>query len=467
MNSQSPNHNTNNTTNNNKLPRLMIAGTHSGVGKTTVSSVILAGLAARGLTVQPFKAGPDYIDPSHLSRAAGLECRNLDPYILPFGTLEGVFVRAAAPADLSLLEGMMGLFDGKEADSDAFSSADLAQRLKTPVVLVLDVSGTARSAAAMALGYTMFAPHLHFAGVILNRVGSSGHAALCQTALQQVGIRCFGFLERKTALELPERHLGLVLSGEAKWEVPVFAAAAQTLDLDGLLEVAGLAGPLEVPPNPLPKSRQPARVRLAIAQDAAFSFYYPDALELLQDLGAELVPFSPLEDSRVPEAHGLYIGGGYPELHAQKLSGNTTMLESVRDFCASGKPVVAECGGLMYLAQSLTDLQGQVFEMAQVIPTRTRMLEWPVLGYREMVALEDSPIATVGTVLRGHEFHYSALECDFQDSPAYQRKNSNELEGFVLGNVLASYLHVHFAADPQLARRFISRAERFALEPVR
>ena len=450
-------------------PRLMIAGTHSGAGKTTVSSAILAGLTARGLRIQPFKAGPDYIDPTHLSRAAQLECRNLDPYMLPPGTLERLFVRAASRSDFSLIEGVMGLYDGKDATSDAFSSADLARRLATPVVLVLDASGAGRSVAAMALGFREFASDLHVAGVILNRVGSPGHARLCEAALEGIGVRSFGFLERHGELELPERHLGLILAGETRWDAAAFVRAAQTLDLDGLLKLARSAPPLVLPTDLLPLSRQPVRARIAIARDAAFNFYYADALETLELLGAELVPFSPLEDAAVPDAEGLLIGGGYPELHAARLAANAAMLESVRAFCAGGKPVVAECGGLMYLARSLTDLSGQTHALCGAIPARTKMLAQPVLGYREVIALEDSPVALAGARLRGHEFHFSTLETPVQARPAYRQAEGEMREGFVIGNLLASYLHLHFAADASLAERFVAQAAQFAgvnpLEP--
>ena len=271
-------------------------------------------------------------------------------------------------------------------------------------------------------------------------------------------------------------HMGLILAGEAKLDLKAFVRAAQTLDLDGILEVARAAGPLEVPansrPDALSDSGQKTRARIAIARDAAFNFYYADALETLLGCGAQLVPFSPLEDKFLPEADGLFIGGGYPELHAAKLAANTRMLEGVRAFCASGKPVVAECGGLMYLAESLTDLEGRTHAMCAVIPAKSRMLERPILGYREVIALEDSAIALAGTTLRGHEFHYSSLEAPSSQSSqsesrsayrsAYRYADGTQTEGFVVGNILASYIHLHFASDPALAQRFVTNAVRFA-----
>ena len=438
-------------------PRLVVAAPHSGAGKTTVTAVMLAGLRARGLRAQPFKAGPDYLDPTHLTAAAGLRARNLDGFLLPPDTQLALFLRAARDADVSVIEGVMGLFDGKDATSDAASTADLARRLQAPVVLVLDVRGAARSAAAMALGFRAFAPDLNIAGVILNRVGSERHAALCVAALAQIGMPCFGYLERNARVGVPERHMGLVLAGEARVNEDALTQAAGTLDLDSLLRTAGTAPPFAEPATNLPATRAAPRARIAVARDEAFNFYYPDALDVLADLGAELVEFSPLRDARVPDAGALLIGGGYPELHAARLSANADMRASVRAFAASGRPVIAECGGLMYLARSLTDLAGDTFEMCGVLPARTRMRDRPVLGYREVETLRGTPYGPAGTVLRGHEFHFSELESP-PGSPAYRRVNGSDTEGFAVGNVLASYVHVHLAAHPELAERLVRAA---------
>lgn len=442
------------------LPRILIAGTHSGVGKTTVSSVICAGLVARGLRVQAFKVGPDYLDPTHLSRASGREARNLDGFMLSENTLAALFHKAARRCEISIFEGVMGLFDGKLATGDDASSADLACKLEVPLVLVMDVSGTARSAAAMALGFKTFNSDLNFAGVILNRVGSSDHAQLCQQALEQIGIRVFGFLLQDATIGVSERHLGLVAANESRVETKALEIAAQTLDLTGLLEVANDAPTRLEPESELPAESIAKRAVIAVARDAAFNFYYPDALELLEDLGVKLEFFSPLNDSVLPKAGALFLGGGYPELFAAQLSANTAMLEQVRDFAASDKPVLAECGGLMYLAESLTDLNNQEFAMCAVLLVKTRMLERPKLGYREVKTLQDSPIALAGTVIRGHEFHYSSL-IENPTCTAYQYQNhqhETQFEGFNTGNILASYLHHHFASDVRLAQRFVTLA---------
>ncbi|AFZ67796.1 cobyrinate a,c-diamide synthase [Deinococcus peraridilitoris] len=441
-------------------PRLIVAAPHSGAGKTTVTAAILAGLRAHGLRVQPFKAGPDYLDPTHLGAAAGVAARNLDSFLLPPGTLEALFVRAARGADVSIIEGVMGLFDGRDPLSDDASTADLARRLGVPVVLVLDVRGAARSAAAMALGFARFAPDLNIAGVILNRVGSERHARLCEAALAQVGVRSFGFLPRDERVGVPERHMGLVLAGEARIDHAALTHAAQQLDLPGLLEVARSSPPLPDPPALLPRTPRPARACIALARDEAFNFYYPDALDVLRDLGAELIEFSPLRDGCVPDAGALLIGGGYPELHAAPLSANTAMRASVRSFAASGRPVIAECGGLMYLGETLRDLGGRSHRMCGVIPARTVMRQRPILGYREVVTRSQTPYGPAGTGLRGHEFHFSELETPLQP-PAYGRVGGGETEGYAAGNVLASYVHLHLAAHPEAAEHFVELAARW------
>ncbi|GEM45573.1 cobyrinate a,c-diamide synthase [Deinococcus cellulosilyticus] len=427
----------------------MVAAAHSGAGKTTVSSLICAGLNAQGLRVQPFKLGPDYLDPTHLGHAARVKARNLDSYLLPPERLKQLFHAGAVQAEVSVLEGVMGLFDGKSPLSDEHSTADLARLLKCPVVLVLDASGTARTIAAIAQGLMQFAQDMDICGVILNRVGSERHAELCKMALSQQGIRCFGHLTRQPELHLPGRHLGLLGAQEHALSHEVLFQTCSTLDLEGLLEVARSALPLEVPPE---TTKPMGQVRLGIAQDEAFSFYYQDALDLLERLGATLVPFSPLRDPELPVCDGLLIGGGYPEVHAAKLSENQSMQESIRQFAAQGHPVVAECGGLMYLSEQVTTKEGQVFGMCGVVPYRTAMTGKLTLGYREVTFLQDTPLGLAGTQVRGHEFHHSSLTHEaFQ--PAYRTEHGPE--GYACGNVLASYVHLHHAGFPALARHFV------------
>ncbi|GMA15621.1 cobyrinate a,c-diamide synthase [Deinococcus metallilatus] len=438
------------------MKRLVLAAPHSGSGKTTVAALLCLALRHRGLKVAPFKLGPDYLDPTHLTRAAGRPARNLDSFLLPPERLRHLFARAAAAADLSVLEGVMGLYDGRDPASDAHSTADLARLLAAPVVLVIDAGGSARTVAAVAHGLRSFGPDLKVVGVILNRVAGERHAALCEVALAQIGLPLLGFVPDDPALHLPARHLGLLSAERASWDEAQALRAAGTLKLDALLELAD-APPLPLPTPPVPSPGH--RARLAYALDEAFHFYYPDALDELRDAGAELVPFSPLRDAGLPPGvGGVLLGGGYPEAHAAELSANTSMRLALRAFAATGRPVIGECGGLMYLAETLEDADGNCFEMCGVLPYRTRMAPRLTLGYREATALTASPLAPAGTVLRGHEFHHSVLT-HAPTHPAYTWMDGTGQrveEGYARGNVLASYLHLHYGAEPEQAARLVA-----------
>lgn len=450
------------------IPRLVLAAPGTGQGKTTVAAAVMRLLRDRGLRVAPFKAGPDYVDPTHHRAAAGRASRNLDGWLLPPDTLRALFRRAvtgAAAADVAVVEGMMGLFDGRSATDEAGSTAETARLLGAPVVLVLDVWTLARTAAAVVRGLDGFDPALPLAGVVLNRAAGPGHYALCRDAVAgETGVPVLGWLPADPALAVPERDLGLVLAGERPMALDRLAArAAETLDLDGLLEVARAAPPLPDGPDPLPAPAGGRRAVIAVARDAAFDFYYEDNLDLLRDLGAELRFFSPLADARLPEGAGaLYLGGGYPELHAARLAANAAMREGVRRFAEAGRPVYAECGGLMYLSESLVDAAGERHAMAGVLPGASVLRDRVTLGYREVVALRDSPVARAGETVRGHEFHYSVREAGAGDA-AYRRADGEETEGVVggpRGNVLGSYLHVHFATAPRMAERLVALAAR-------
>ncbi|MDO4246414.1 MAG: cobyrinate a,c-diamide synthase [Deinococcus sp.] len=436
----------------------VLAAPHSGSGKTTVASLLCLALRTRGLRVQPFKLGPDYLDPTHLSRAAGRPARNLDTFLLPPERMRQLFRRGSAGADVAVIEGVMGLYDGRDPQSDEHSTADLARSLGLPVVLVIDAGGMARTVAALAAGLRDFGQGVRVAGVILNRVGSVRHAELCELALKQVGLPVLGFILRDEALHLPSRHLGLLSAEQAAWDEEKALKAAEHLRLDALLKLSVKED--EGPNDDFPTTLSPLpSARIAYAYDAAFHFYYPDALDELRLAGAELVPFSPLRDAELPEdVGGLLLGGGYPEAHAAELAANEKMRRSIRAFAATGRPVVGECGGLMYLGESLTDLDGRVHEMCGVIPYHTRMQSRLSLGYREATALQESPLVRAGSVLRGHEFHFSELT-HAPTHPAYSwQTHTGETvqEGYAQGNVLASYLHLHYAADPALARRLVT-----------
>lgn len=465
------------------VPRLVIAGASSGAGKTTVAVGLMAALARRGLRVAAFKAGPDYIDPGWHRLATGHPSRNLDPWLLPEATVRALFLRAAAGTDVALIEGVMGLFDGRGAADDSGGSAHLARLLRAPVLLVVDAGGMGRSAAAVVRGFRDFDPRVRVAGVVLNRLGSAGHASLVREAVEAAcGLPVAGCLRRDEAIALPERHLGLVPAGEAGGDGGAAGAVdrlarrvEEDVDLDAILALAGSAPALPAPPPgpawegvPAPeRAGGGGRVRLGLAHDAAFHFYYRDALDLLEGFGAELVPFSPLGDGRLlPGLHGLFLGGGFPEVFAERLAGNRVLLGEIRAAAADGMPVYAECGGLLLLCRSLVDADGREHPLAGVIPARAVMGgRLAGFGYKEAEALGDTLLLAAGERVRGHEFHYASLEWDAPDPAsrphAYRLRrhpgDAGVAEGWAEGNVLASFLHLHFCARPDLARRLVDR----------
>jgi len=449
--------------------RLVIAATHSGSGKTLITAGLIAALRARGLVMQPFKCGPDYIDPGYHTLAAGRTCRNLDTWLLAPEQVRTLFAHTGAAADLAVIEGVMGLFDGAGALDDAGSTADVARLLDAPVVLLVDARGMARSAAALVAGFQQFDQRIRIAGVLLNRVGSPRHADLCATAIRHhTGVPCFGYVERRDDFTLPERHLGLIPTGEAQTVAPVLAQVAQALtqtcDLDALLAVAQSAPPL-VAELPTVVATAPSADRhvIAVAQDAAFSFAYPEMFELLLSAGAHIVAFSPLADSRLPDrTAGIILSGGFPELYAAQLSRNTALHAAIRAAHAADMPIYAECGGLMYLTEQLTDQQGQRWPMVGLLPGHSRMTDRVMLGYRTVRAMGDGPLLPANTTIRGHEFHYSRWEAPRSDvPPAYEvlpRSDDQAAygEGAQIGNLVASYVHLHWLARSAMAERFVT-----------
>lgn len=448
------------------VPRLVIGGVASGVGKTTLVAGLIGALRGRGLRVVPFKVGPDYVDPSYHSRTAGLPCRNLDSWMVPPESMLELFARTTAEADIAIIEGVMGLFDGRGDGGEEGSTAQAAKLLKAPVVLVVDAGKTARSAGAIVLGFRDFDPDLWLAGTILNQVGSPTHRQAIRDAVEsRVGISVLGHLPRRAGLVLPERHLGLIPTGESAPDDQFFRQLVDqvemTVSVDQLLSVARLVPPLPVRQSDLfPTTPHPVRVRIGVALDRAFTFYYQDNLDLLRAWGAELVPFSPLDDAHLPEdLDGLYIGGGFPELFAAELAGNHSMVRSIRQAAEARLPLYAECGGLMYLSEGIVDFDGQRHPMAGIVPVWSAMTHRRLtMGYRTATAKTDSLLLRKGETVRGHEFHWSELTSPISAShSAYQfAETSGRLEGYVHGRILASYLHLHFAHHPELARRFIS-----------
>lgn len=442
---------------------LVIAGTHSGVGKTTAVTGIIAALKKRGYSVQPFKAGPDYIDPSYHTRASGLPSRNLDPWLLESSTVIELFHRAMAGKDIGIVEGVMGLYDGARGEDDWGSTAHLARLLRLPVILVVDASAGTRSVGACVLGFKTFDPKLNLAGVILNGIASPKHLELVIPSLAEVGVRLLGYLPRSRELALPERHLGLIPTVEETLHEGFFerlaGQVAATIDLEGLTSVASEASPPGVKTGLWPENPLPIRTSLAVARDKAFSFYYPDSLELLESWGVEVTFFSPLADSKVPDqAAGIYIGGGFPEIYAEALSRNFSMRASLKKAVEAGMPVYAECGGLMYLCRTLEDQSGNGWPMADILPAHCSVKESRLtLGYRTVEALDDNLLMKAGESVKGHEFHLSALSGLPETArPAYRIVDQGgRTEGFRYKNVLASYVHVHLASKPGLAERVL------------
>ncbi len=454
------------------VPRILVAGTHSGVGKTTLAVGILAGLRRRGLQVQPFKVGPDYIDPTYHSLAAGRESRNLDAWLVPRQRISGLFLQAAQGADLALVEGVMGLYDGFSYREERGSTGEMAKLLEVPTILVVDAQAMARSAGALVLGYRAFDPELPLAGVIVNRVGSEGHGqGVAQAIRDATGLPVLGWLPRADGLAVPERHLGLVPTHEMD-RAREFVDAARAhverhVDLDRLLALARQAPPLDLP-TPLPQIRRvagPEAPVLAVAQDPAFSFTYPENLALLQAAGARIEPFSPLQDPELPPGTaGVLLSGGFPELYASELARNTALHQALRRAHGRGVPIYAECGGLMYLTQAIVDLAGKRHPMVGLLPGHSAMAERLTLGYREAEAWADSWLWRRGERVRGHEFHHSCWEGRPSFLPPAYRllptrpTSSPRLEGACLGSLWASYVHLHFWARPELAERFVAAA---------
>ena len=439
-------------------PRIVVAGTHSGVGKTTVASGLMAALTARGCRVAPFKVGPDFIDPSYHALATGRPGRNLDAFLSGPELIARLFAHGSEGADVAVIEGVMGLFDGKDGAGEYASTAHVAKLLKAPVLLVIDASAMARSAAAVVHGYATFDPELNLAGVILNRVGSATHERMIRQAIQPLDIPILGVLRRDTGIRTPDRHLGLVPVAERRNEARAALEAtgeaiARSCDLSAILRLARSAEPLSVEPW-RPEAPDPGPpVRVAVAAGPSFSFLYEENLELLRGAGAEISSFDPTSDEDLPEGtDGLYLGGGFPETYAEALAANEPLKERVRRFAEEGRLVIAECGGLLYLVR---ELDGQ--PMCGVLGATARMTDRLTLGYREARALSDSPLAKAGMLVRGHEFHYSVVEPGAGESAAWDLTGRGR-EGFVQDGTHASYLHLHWAATPEIPRRLVKTA---------
>lgn len=473
----------------------MVAGTHSGCGKTTLTLALLASLRARGLDVQPFKVGPDFIDPGFHHVVSGRESRNLDGWMLGLRYNQELFQQRLKLAHGAVVEGVMGLFDGFDGSREWGSSAEMAKWLNIPVLLVVDARSMARSAAALVQGFQNFDGDLSFAGVLFNRVGSVGHLRYLEEALESVegSMPVLGGIPREAEVALPERHLGLVTAHETvlteDWMRKLTALMEDHVALDELLKRCAWKGLLDVAPEragaPSWDEREKAspfellqvqsrctssKIPVAVARDAAFCFYYPDNLELLESFGAQIQFFSPLAGETVPpSACGVYLGGGYPELYARELSGQKGFLEALRSGAARGMPIYAECGGLMVLGRFIETLERTTHSMAGLLPFGTRMLpRRKALGYTEVLLREPCLLGDPGMVMRGHEFHYSEIVDSGERAPVQKvyelrkRKHASpRMEGYAVGSVLASYIHLHWGSAPRAAESFVARCRAF------
>ncbi len=452
-----------------QIPRVVIAATQSGSGKTTIVTGLLAAFREKGLRVQSYKIGPDYIDPGYHALASGRPAHNLDTWLVPEERLPDIFQRTAGDADIAVIEGVMGLYDGGR--NGISSTAQVAKLLNAPVLLVINAKSMGESAAALAMGFRAYDPAVQLAGVILNRLGSPTHREMIEEALARLDIPVYGAVFRNDGMTMPERHLGLVPVEENLREKETVAEIGRTVaaqvDLEKIRVLAADAPPLEYPGStPAPVRR---RARIAVARDEAFSFYYPESLQVLEAQGAEILPFSPLHDDSLPETDGLLLGGGFPEMFAKELYANASMRESIRRAAEAGLPIYAECGGFMYLMREMTDFEGNTFPMLGVIPGRVMMnRRLQTVGYVRAEMLRDTVLGPKGTVLKGHEFHFSS-EAAPEDAAEYPRAFSfcrtRRPEpydaGYARGNILGSYLHLHFAGCPQAAARFVEVCEAF------
>jgi cobyrinic acid a,c-diamide synthase len=456
-----------------------VAGTQSGAGKTTLTLGLMAALKRRGLIVAPFKVGPDFIDPGHHTQLTGVKSRNLDGWMLSRETNLATFLRGIQQADIAVVEGVMGLYDGYDGRSEAGSTAQMAKWLGLPVILVVGARSMARSAAALVQGFENFDPDLAFAGVVFNHLGSGRHLAYLQAAMDgRVALPCLGGLKRDSVEAIPERHLGLLTAEDHRLSAAQAEKLADAIEagidldrlLDSLPEVALAAPSAPTAVQGIAPTDRDRQVRIAVARDQAFCFYYPENLELLAAAGAEIVPFSPLTDDRLPEdIDGLYFGGGYPELHAAKLGANTGLRREVKTASRSGMPIYGECGGFMFLCRELVDADGIAHPMTGCFPFQSRMLgRLNSLGYREIRLGRGSLLGPAGICLRGHEFHYSETEIAqdwqgvYQVSDRQGRPQANE--GFVCDQTLGSYYHLHFGSQPAAAGHFVAACRAFRVE---
>lgn len=449
------------------IPRVVIAATQSSSGKTTVVTGILRALKNKGMKVQPFKVGPDYIDPSYHGMAAGRAGHNLDTWLVDESRINDLFASEAENADIAIIEGVMGLYDGGK--NGISSTAQLAKKLQAPVILVINVQSMGDSAAAIALGFKLYDEEVNLAGVILNRLGSPTHKMLIEEAMARINVPVFGAVYRDDSVHMPERHLGLTPAQEnnAKEIIEIISAKiAKEVYLDEIIKLACAAPPLEVQENK--QSNTAKDIVIAVAKDKAFSFYYPASLKQLSDCGAKIEFFSPLEDETIPSnASALIFGGGFPEIFADKLAANKSMLTSIRRANENKMPIYAECGGYMYLMQGIFDFDGNFHAMAGIIPATAKMnKKLQTVGYVKAKNLHDNILGEKDCVYHGHEFHFSTQSEEAQDFPwAFEfvkmRNNAEYKAGYAKDNILGSYLHLHFLGSKKAADCLLEKAREY------
>ncbi|KJR48772.1 Cobyrinic acid A,C-diamide synthase [Desulfosporosinus sp. I2] len=482
-----------------KIPRIVLAGTHSGVGKTTLATGLMAALKKRNRPIQGYKVGPDYIDPSYHAAATGRASHNLDRWLLG-EHLPSVFAQSAKER-WAVIEGVMGMFDGMSGTAGFGSTADVAKLLQAPIVLIVDASSMSRSVAALVHGFNSFDPQVKVQGVILNRVKSTAQEKILREALSDLQIPVVGVLPKELSLHLPERHLGLIPVGEGEllegYIETLSELITQHVDLDQVERLmlgapefslafldqetlttstcsASHSSIFDASLNDATKSNsttqaQNKKFRLGLARDEAFLFYYQDALDLAERLNSIIIPFSPLHDLSLPsDLDGIILGGGFPELHLNRLSENHSFLNSLRAFAESGKPIYAECGGYMYLGKSIKDFEGNELPMVGLIPMKAEMTKrLQGIGYRKGVFHKDNFLGPRGTIVQGHEFHYSRVVYDQEYSPVYELfkgDQADRMEGYARDNIIASYLHLHFSGHRELFEHwFASRSGRLGV----
>ncbi|WP_202320008.1 cobyrinate a,c-diamide synthase [Archaeoglobus neptunius] len=449
-----------------EVPRVVIAGTSSKVGKTMVAIGLMRVLVNKGYTVQPYKVGPDFIDPGFHHLATGRYSRNLDSFMLSRDALLETFVRNFKGADIAVIEGKTGLYDSSDAVSERGSVAEVSKILRAPVLLVANVERLNRTSAAIILGYKVFDPEVDLKGVILNRVGSDRHAGKVRKAVEKLAkVRVYGVIPRKD-IRMPYRHLGLVTAYERGDFDELIDNVARIIeehvDVEKIVDLAYKAPPIDV--KLFEEKDKKSGIKIGVLRDEVFSFYYQDNLDQLSRY-AEIVTIDSIRDRRLPDVDALYIGGGFPEVFAEQLERNRRLRDEIYSFCDSGRPVYAECGGLMYLGEKI-DTGSAEYEMVGFLPLKTVMFKkFQAQGYSVYSAVKSNPITTRGRKVVGHEFHYSKAILTGKADFAFAVKRGfgidGKRDGIMVKNVMGNYIHVHFLSDRSLAKRFVQQAKKY------